>query len=93
MVAPAKSSLNKTSTGLNQKRAFGVEVCNPLIIVAFAEAPQPDLVKVVEAKGPREGARELNVSRRGWDDIGEVELEEVGRADDDFGIDVSDEGL
>lgn len=68
-------------------------MCNPLIIVAFAEAPQPDLVKVVEAKGPREGARELNVSRRGWDDIGEVELEEVCRADDDFGINVSDEGL
>jgi hypothetical protein len=68
-------------------------VRNAFIIVTFAEAPQPDLVKVVEAERASKGARELEVSRRRRDDIGEVQLEDVGRADDDLLVDVSDEGL
>jgi hypothetical protein len=68
-------------------------VCNSFIIVPFAEAPQPDLVKVVEAKGTRKGASKLDVPRRRWDDICEIELEEVGRADDGFSIDIADESL
>jgi hypothetical protein len=68
-------------------------VCNPFIIVTLAEVPQADLVKVVEAERARNGARKLDIASSGRDDIGEVELEEVGRADDDFGIGISDEGL
>lgn len=68
-------------------------VRNAFIIVTLTEAPQPNLVKIVEAERACEGARKLEVSRRGRDYIGEVQLEDVSRADDDLLIDGSDQGL
>jgi len=47
----------------------------------------------MEAKGARQRARKLDVPGSRWDDICEVKLEEVGRADDGFSIDIADESL
>lgn len=48
-------------------------ISNPLIVVAFAEVPEPDLVEVVQAEGAGEGIDEDYVLRGGGrEDIGEV---------------------
>lgn len=73
---------------------FGVgAVCDSLIVVAFAEVPEADLIEIVEAEGAGEGIDELDVICRGGDDVGEVEGVEVGVADDGLVVDVADDGL
>ena len=52
------------------------------------------MIKVVEAQGTCKRACKLDVFvPRSRDDVGEIEVEEVSRADDGFSIDVSNDGL
>lgn len=54
------------------------------VVVAFAEVPQADLVEVVKAEGTGEGVDEDGITGGGGDDVGYVDLEEPGVAEDGF---------
>lgn len=59
-------------------------------IVALAEAPQADLVEVVQADGTGDGVDKNGIGHGKGDNIGQVEVEEVGTAKDGFIGEVSD---
>jgi hypothetical protein len=56
-----------------------------LVVVAFAEIPEADLVEVVQADGAGDGVDQDGVGDGGGDYVGEVDGEEVGGADDGLG--------
>jgi len=61
-------------------RAYG----DTLAIVSFAVAPQANIVEVVETECPGDGVDEDRIRDRGWDDVAEVQLEEVDVPEDGF---------
>ena len=58
--------------------------------VAFAERPQADLIEVVEAKGASDGIDQDGVWDGQGNDIGQIDGEEVGGADEGFVVNVAD---
>jgi hypothetical protein len=75
------------------ERAWSRAMCNAFTVVALAEVPQADLVKIVKAQGTCKGTRKSDVAGRGRDDVGQVEFVEVGPANNRVVIDVADDGL
>ncbi|TGO81313.1 hypothetical protein BPOR_1212g00020 [Botrytis porri] len=64
------------------------------IVVAFAEIPETDLVEIVEAEGSGERVLQGDAAANGFGyDVGEVESEEPGIADDGSVVYVADYGL
>lgn len=53
---------------------------DPFVVVAFAEIPQPHLVEVMETDGSSDAVDQhgVGIADADGDDVGEVDLEEVG---------------
>lgn len=66
-------------------------VRDAFIVVALAKVPQAYLIKVVQAEAPGDGVEEVRVGDGDGDDLGDVEPEEPGVADDGGVLDVADE--
>jgi hypothetical protein len=69
-------------------------VGDSFVTVALAEIPESDLVKIVKAEGPRQRVDEHEVvGGANGEDVGQVEVEEVGVADDGTFVKVADQDL
>lgn len=64
--------------------------CNAGIVIALAEVPHADLIKVMQTDCPGNTVDEDGIGNGLRDDVGEVEFQKVGIAKHGFISDVSD---
>ena len=68
---------------------FGA-VGDALVVVALAEVPQTDLVEVVEPDGAGDTVDEDGIGDGEGNDVGEIDFEEVGFAEDGLVGEIAD---